>query len=79
MVSNGIDAIIAFYSAVWVKFHGYQWALDTTRWLGGDIALNYEHARSPPLGRGPTGQRMGSGPGRTGYECRPERHPLPDE
>ncbi len=48
-VYDGIDKIIAFYSAAWVKFKTYQWTLDTTRWLTCDIALNYEHAGSPPL------------------------------
>jgi hypothetical protein len=49
VVSHGIDAIIAFYAAAWVKFHGYQWTRDSTRWLARDVALNYEHAGSPPL------------------------------
>ncbi len=49
VVSHGIDAIIAFYAALWTKLHGAQWTLDTTRWLARDIALNYEHAGSPPL------------------------------
>ncbi len=48
-VYQGIDAIIAFYGAAYTKFHGYQWSLDSTRWLSRDIALNYEHAGSPPL------------------------------
>lgn len=48
-VNQGIDAIIAFYGKAYTKFHGYQWTLDTTRWLDPDIALNYEHAGSPPL------------------------------
>ncbi len=49
VVSHGIDAIIAFYAALWTKLHGDQWTLDSTRWLARDIALNYEHAGSPPL------------------------------
>ena len=48
-VNQGIDAIIAFYGKAYLKFKGYQWTLDTTRWLTPDIALNYEHAGSPPL------------------------------
>lgn len=48
-VNQGIDAIIAFYGIAYTKFHGYQWTLDSTRWLDRDIALNYEHAGSPPL------------------------------
>lgn len=48
-VSHGLNAIIAFYAALWVKLHGDQWTLDSTRWLTPDIALNYEHAGSPPL------------------------------
>lgn len=48
-VSTGIDEIIAFYGKAYAKFHGYQWSLDSTRWLAWDIALNYEHAGSPPL------------------------------
>ena len=48
-VYQGIDAIIAFYGVAYTKFHGYQWSLDSTRWLDRDIALNYEHAGSPPL------------------------------
>ena len=48
-VLQGIDAIIAFYAKAWTKFHGYQWTLDSTRWITRDVALNYEHAGSPPL------------------------------
>ena len=48
-INQGIDAIIAFYAKAWVKFQGYQWTPDTTRWLTRGIALNYEHAGSPPL------------------------------
>ncbi len=48
-INQGIDAIIAFYGRAYVKFRGYQWTLDTTRWLTHHIALNYEHAGSPPL------------------------------
>jgi hypothetical protein len=48
-VIQGIDAIIAFYAKAWTKFHGYQWTLDSTRWIKWDVALNYEHAGSPPL------------------------------
>jgi hypothetical protein len=46
---QGIDAIIAFYTKAWTKFRGYQWTLDSTRWIRWDVALNYEHAGSPPL------------------------------
>ena len=49
VVSHGIDTIIAFYASLWTKLHGDQWTLDSTRWLARDIALNYEHAGSPPL------------------------------
>jgi hypothetical protein len=48
-VLQGIDAIIAFYAKAWTKFRGYQWTLDSTRWIRWDVALNYEHAGSPPL------------------------------
>jgi hypothetical protein len=48
-VYQGIDPIITFYGVAYTKFHGYQWSLDSTRWLTRDIALNYEHAGSPPL------------------------------
>jgi hypothetical protein len=49
VVSHGIDAIISFYAGLWTQLHGDQWTLDSTRWLTCEIALNYEHAGSPPL------------------------------